>query len=154
MQLHPWPALLFPLLSSCPCSLLSSTPSTLASPLWASEKERNKQRAACHQAARPTVFPASTASSGAAAPGSVTDAVTSTPALTCLKLFVSEHNLWFHISGYGGPPVNSNIVGTATVKWHICKQSESCCSDRVSYTKNEHNGTPGVGGKYPDVSLG
>ena len=22
---------------------------------------------------------------------------------SCLKLFVSEHNLWFHIYGYGGP---------------------------------------------------
>ena len=27
---------------------------------------------------------------------------------SCLKLFVSEHNLWLHNYGYGGPPVNSN----------------------------------------------
>ena len=77
--------------------------------------------------------------------------------ITCSKLFVSEHNLWFNIYGYGGPPVNSNIVGMATVKCQICKQSESCCSDMVSHLKNEHNIESSVinrvDGKYHDVSV-
>ena len=63
---------------------------------------------------------------------------------SCLKLFVSEHNLYFHIYGYGGPDVKPNCVGMATVKCHICKQSESCCQDMVRHVKKEHNRSASV----------
>lgn len=63
---------------------------------------------------------------------------------SCLKLFVSEHNLYFHIYGYGGPEVQPNCVGMATVKCHICKQSESCCEDMVRHVEQEHKRTASV----------
>ena len=77
---------------------------------------------------------------------------------SCLKLFVSEHNLWFHIYGYGGPEVQPNCVGMATVKCHICKQSESCCEYMVDHVEQEQNRNASllgrVDGKYHFVAVG
>ena len=59
----------------------------------------------------------------------------------CLKLFVSEHNLWFHVYGYGGPEEQPNCVGISTVKCHICKHPESSCYQMVDHVRTEHNRT-------------
>ena len=63
---------------------------------------------------------------------------------SCLKLFESEHNLWYHIYGYSGPEVPPNCVGKATVKCHICKESESSCRKMVRHVEMKHNRTAGV----------
>ena len=77
---------------------------------------------------------------------------------SCLKLFVTEHNLWFHIYGYGGPEEQPNCVGMTTVKCHICKQSESCCEDMVRHVERVHKRTASVlrrdDGKNHEVSIG
>ena len=59
----------------------------------------------------------------------------------CLKLFVSEHNLWFHVYGYGGPEEQPNCDGISTVKCHICKHPESSCYRMVDHVRKEHNRT-------------
>ena len=59
----------------------------------------------------------------------------------CLKLFDSEHNLWFHLYGYGGPEVQPNCVGMAKVKCHICKHCESSCVQMEDHVWKKHNRT-------------
>ena len=51
----------------------------------------------------------------------------------CLKLFESEHNLWFHLQAYSGPEVQPNCVGIAQVKCHICKSYESSCVEMLDH---------------------
>ena len=62
----------------------------------------------------------------------------------CLKLFVSEHNLWYHVYGYGGPEVQPNCVGISTVKCHICKHPENSCYAMEEHVLREHNRTAHV----------
>ena len=76
----------------------------------------------------------------------------------CLKLFVSEHNLWYHLYGYGGPEAQPNCVGMATVRCHICKHPESSCLQMENHVRKEHNRTAHIlsreNGKNHSVVIG
>ena len=45
---------------------------------------------------------------------------------------------------YSGPEVPPNCVDMATVKFHICKESESSCLKVVQYVEMKHNRTASV----------
>ena len=56
-----------------------------------------------------------------------------------LLLFVSEHNLWYHVYGYGGPEEQLNCVRISTAKCHICKHPENSCYAMEDHDQKEHN---------------
>ena len=61
--------------------------------------------------------------------------------LACFKLFISEHNLWYHVYGYGGPEEQPSCVGISTVKCNICKHPGSSCEQMENHVRKEHNRT-------------